>query len=117
MADHRPDTEGWTVMLRREVIVPASPPHQPHILVALSVLLVLLAGAVDAFLWKYSRERASPRPAVQIDLTRRLERLERRHRSTPTHPSQVIGPPPYEEHSPQPDRRATRRGVRPELAA
>ena len=91
MADHQ---------LRREVIVPASPSHRPQVLVALSVILVLLAGAVDAFLWKVSRERASPRPAVHAappgdDAARRLERLEQRHRFTPTHPSQVIGSPPF----------------------
>src|SRR5262245_16637039 len=94
--------------LRREVIVPPAGATRPRLLVALSVALVLVAGALDAFLWKQARTQAvgPPQRTIRVAVDERLDRLElkqrldrlgrgRGSRGEPTHPSQVIGSPPY----------------------
>src|SRR5262245_58876867 len=105
MAETRPDSAGQT-RLRREVIVPTSPPSRPRLLVALSVALVLMAGAFDAFMWRQARCAGGPEPrAIRVDVNDRLDRLEvnqrlerlGRARGAPAarFPSTVVGSPPY----------------------
>jgi len=51
--------------LRREVMVPVPSYRRPSSLIGISVVLVLLASAVDAVVWTYQAKRDAARSAAQ----------------------------------------------------
>ncbi|HKE14762.1 MAG TPA: hypothetical protein VKB80_07870 [Kofleriaceae bacterium] len=81
--------------LRREVLVPVPSYRRASYLVALGVLLVLVASAVDAVVWTYQSQRRFWRQEAVESLRPVATRLEthRRHasRSSCPHWSHAIG--------------------------
>lgn len=51
-------------VLRREVMVPMPSYRRPSSLIGLSIVLVLLASAVDAVVWTYQARRAAEERAA-----------------------------------------------------
>lgn len=54
--------------LRREVLVPVPTYRRPSSVIGLSIVLVLLASAVDAVVWSYQAVRTAEERAAKEDL-------------------------------------------------